>query len=106
MGETCGFGRQEVLSVQEIAKSRKGLRQLAALRQYLRPFLTQFSAHEELAASLQMHVSPTEPPGRTLLPDIDEREVGRARFALPLEVIMIALPFCIILRSVVKEFVN
>ena len=44
--------------------------------------------------------------GRTLLPDIDEREVGRARFALPLEVITIALPFCIILRSVVKEFVN
>ena len=35
-----------------------------------------------------------------------QRAVGRARFALPLEVIMIALPFCIILRSVVKEFVN
>ncbi len=57
-GGACGFGRQEVLSVQEIAKSRKGLRQLAALRQYLRPFLTQFSAHKELAASLQMHAPP------------------------------------------------
>ena len=40
------------------------------------------------------------------LPDIDEREVGRARFALPLEVITIALTFCVTLRSAVREFAN
>ena len=35
-----------------------------------------------------------------------QREVGRARFALPLDFITIALTFCVTLRSAVREFVN